>query len=411
MEHNHPKILFLIGAVAPLNSTNANLMLRLIRPLSARAEVHVLSVGEYADDQTGLDLLTEHPVTLSKYSTRTHMLYTADGPRPIPAAKQLLYKTAARILDRGGYGDAFDGLLLSGVLTELDRKHRFSAVCACMEPYRCAFALYRASIGGKKILYLIDPPAETVPGLEGGRTPFRSAYSPGIISAADLLITTPRIERALTAAGYDLSGQRVVSEEFPLYAPLTDTPCIPRIPFGSERIELLYCGWLRNEAFLLEILKHLDDRFRITFVGNGSGGLPPVTTGAQLRTFPAVSRPEAVNAILDADVLLCIGNPYPVHIPSKVFEYVASGKPIIALHTLPDCPTLVYTGDYPLALNLHESTDPASAARMVTEFCLRARGQSVPPSALARLFRDIDSEHIIDTICHHILREASQSNE
>lgn len=411
MAHDHPKLLFLIGAVAPLNSTNANLMLRLIRPLSLRAEVHVLSVGEYAYDQTGLDLLPELPVTLSKYSTRTHMLYTAEGRRSFSSAKRMVCRTAARIMDRGGYGDAFDGLLLADLLDTLDREHHFSAVCACMEPYRCAFALYRARIGGKKLLYLIDPPAETVPGLEGSRTPFRSRCSRRIISSADLLMTTPRIERALTAAGYDLSGQRVVSAEFPLYAPLENTPDIPRIPFGPDRIELLYCGWLRNESFLLKILAHLDDRFRITFVGNGSGELPPVATRAQLRAFPAVSRPEAVNAILDADVLLCIGNPYPVHIPSKIFEYTASGKPIVALHTLPDCPTLAYTGEHPLALDVFESMDPEAAARQIADFCLRSRGQTVPAARLAQLYRDIDSGHIIDTLCHHILREADPSYE
>ena len=222
MDHKTPEILFVIGAVAPLNSTNANLMRKIIAPVARQMPVHILSVGEYAPDQTALHGICEG--TVYKYSTRTGMLYTPEGAQATPAFRKLLHRATARIIDRNGYQDAYHGLILRDVIAELDRKHHFAAVCTSMEPYRCAYALSEARIRGKKLLYVIDPPADVVPGLASGRTPFRSKTWRRILASADLLITTPRITAALEAAGYACAGQKVLSREFPLFSTLRSQP-------------------------------------------------------------------------------------------------------------------------------------------------------------------------------------------
>lgn len=397
MEHNTPGILFVIGAVAPLNSTNANLMLKIIAPLADKMPVHILSVADYREDQTDL----EPPIcckaaVLYKYSTRTGLLYTPAGIRRPASARRLVHKLTARLIDRKGFQDAFDGRILTDLLEELDGIHHFCAVCASMEPYRCAYALSRATLGGKKLLYVIDPPADVVPGLTSGRTPFRTRSWRRILAAADLLLTTPRITAALEAAGYACAGQHIVSREFPLFSTLRYTQGDSAVSFDGDQIHLLYCGWLRSEAYLLSILPYLDERFCITFLGNNNQQLPPVETRAAIRTYPAVSHSAAINAILDADILVCIGNPYPVHIPSKIFDYVSSGKPILNLHSLPDCPTLAFTAGYPLALNIQDKTPPEDAAGEIIRFCTGNRGKTVPapqipgctPEEIARTILD-----------------------
>lgn len=399
MKHNQSGILFVIGAVAPLNSTNANLMLKIIAPLAEHMPVHILSVADYREDQTALNPPASCPAAvLYKYSTRTGMLYTPDGVRGTSLLRKLLHRAVSRVIDRNGYQDACHSLILRDIMEELDRTHHFRAVCASMEPYRCAYALSRAAVGGKKLLYVIDPPADVVPGLSAGRTPFRTRSWRSILASADLLITTPRITAALEAAGYACGGQHIVSKEFPLFSTLRYTPGGSAVSFDDEKIHLLYCGWLRSEAYLLSILPHLDERFCVTFIGNNNQELPAVDTRAAIRTYPAVSHSAAINAILDADILICIGNPYPVHIPSKIFDYVSSGKPILNLHSLPDCPTLAFTAGYPLALNIQDKTPPMEAAREIIRFCLENRGKTAPEPVIPDCTPQFIAQTILDEI-------------
>lgn len=407
MTSRPPKILFIIGAVKPLNSTNANLMLKIIQHLSQKCEIHILSVGAYDNSTCTIDAYPELNVALMKYSTTLHICYPSVFYTPSSVSKRIVYRAISRIIDHGGYEDAYDGFILRDIICSLDAKHHFQAIFSCMEPYKAAYALSLIKTNAKKILYIIDPPAEVVPGLETACTPFRKSTSKFIIKQSDAIITTSRILRALQICAFDLSSKNILAEEFPLFAPLTYHPNIPSISFDKTKINLLYCGWLRNEDFLLQLVQHMDNRFSLTFVGNDNGRVKNLHTDVSIVTHTSVEHNIAVNAILDADILVCIGNTYPVHIPSKIFEYIASGKPIINLYHFPECPTLEHTKRYPLALNISTSMSVEEAAAQVMAFCLKNGGKRVPDSTLAEIYQSIASESIIENICTKIIDEVS----
>ena len=73
--------------------------------------------------------------------------------------------------------------------------------------------------------------------------------------------------------------------------------------------------------------------------------------------YGVVDLETARKGIANADVLINIGNRLTNQVPSKVFEYISTGKPIINLCTMENCPTLSYMNRYPLGLSLIEGKE------------------------------------------------------
>ena len=151
------------------------------------------------------------------------------------------------------------------------------------------------------------------------------------------------------------------------------------------------------------MLERLDNRFCVTFLGNDNARLQGLKTAAELRTLPAVPRATAVNAILDADVLLSTGNPYPVHLPSKTFDYLASGKPVIHFYSIPDCPALEYYRSYPLGLCIPMDAELELTTKQVLEFCLSIRGSKLPFEDVEVLYPELQATHIMEALCERLL--------
>lgn len=104
----------------------------------------------------------------------------------------------------------------------------------------------------------------------------------------------------------------------------------------------------------------------------------------------------------EADVLVNIGNSIGNQMPSKIFEYISTGKPIINIYKSPECPTLQYLGKYPAALNLYEAditADPEGSAAKVRAFCREQKGKRVPADEILRLYGENTYDWFAETLC------------
>lgn len=400
MNQKRKRILFVTGAVAPLHSTNASLMLRILSELRGAADCDLLSVGAYTEADLAVPA---EGVSWVKYSTVLDLARQggedAASVLPIPALTGFYGRVAGRLLDRNGYRDLQPAVSLRFLIEKLCEQTEYDTVFASNEPYAAAWALAQSRIAARKALYLIDPFAELVPLLRDKVPPFRHRTHRKILEAADLILTTPRVVRAMRGNGYEDYLGKTAAWEFPLFSRLRRADNPDSIPFEREKINLLYCGWLRNEACLRRVVEGLDSRFCVTFLGNDNARLRGMETGAEVRTLPAVPREIAVNAILDADVLLSTGNPYPVHLPSKTFDYLAAGKPVIHFYSIPDCPACEFYRSYPLALCLPNDADPARAAEQARDFCLQRRGERLPFEEVEALYPELCAENILKELC------------
>ena len=377
------KILIICGKLWPQTSNNTNILKKLLPLLSAGHQIRLLSFA--APGETPPDTIDGFPVS-----------WAADDRHDL--CRRVLFPAVARIVDHGGFSDALQAMVLIRRAVELKREFPYDVVLSSMEPVLAGVAAAYLPFSGKRILYLMDPPGMVCD--EANNTPYRQRMLPRVLHRMDLTLTTPFIRTALESRGITAHYREV---GFPMLMPNPVTSTDSDIPMPKEKINLLFTGWLcseiRSPKYFLDLARHLDDRFRIVFMGRECDQLRErfdFDTGAEVVTLPNQPYQVALNAMARADILINIGNSVPVHMPSKTLEYINAGKPIVNFHKLPDCPTLHYTRRYPLCLNIFEgdAPDPEGFIR----FCLQNRGKTAPSVDIPECTPNFIARAILDEI-------------
>lgn len=175
----------------------------------------------------------------------------------------------------------------------------------------------------------------------------------------------------------------------------------------SEKIKIFYVGTIpvqvRNpEGFLKAFSNIKGDKYCLTFVGsNNCKGLIDKAQARDSRfvTCPSVSHDEAKRLINSADVLLNIGNNDASMTPSKIFEYMSTGKPIISTAPMANEPSVQYLEKYPLAHIFKEfSEDDDALCQNLKEFLEQCAGKKLDVSLLKDVFYLNTPQAFIDNI-------------
>lgn len=133
-------------------------------------------------------------------------------------------------------------------------------------------------------------------------------------------------------------------------------------------IRMLFVGTLykriRNPGFVLRLVDGLNKRLTtqkitIDFYGwyeNCREEFMAYSTAINdwLYLRDAVDHSEMTGVYADADILINIGNAVPFQLPSKIVEYVATGKPILNIATIEADSVTDYLRSYPAAFTLLE---------------------------------------------------------
>lgn len=379
------KLLLMTGPLFPLPGNNTNLIGKLIPHfLAAGHKVHLFSFAFGAD---------ENVLPSKCFGVPVH--WATDQKRDWK--RKLLYPAISKAVDPNGFSDALQIQILMRELKSVCRQYPFDAVVSTSEPYVMASAASQL-YGGKKVLYMMDPPASVS---NGAGTPYRSRTLPSVLKNQDALITTPFILEALRSHSLPLPKE-TAAVGFPMITPQTVQPR----SVDGEKIKLLFCGWLysdiRSPQYFLNIVSRLDERFEVTFMGRECETLLdrfPIETKATIITLPQQPYETALQAMADADILINIGNSVPVHMPSKTLEYINTGKPMVNFYKFSDCPTLYYTKRYPLALNLfEEEKDMDAAAVRFVRFCEESIGKTVDHDWIESEYADCTPRYIAQKI-------------
>lgn len=92
-----------------------------------------------------------------------------------------------------------------------------------------------------------------------------------------------------------------------------------------------------------------------------------------------VARNVVPRAMADADILVNIGNATNYQLPSKIVEYIYSGKPIINICSIPDDSSADALDGHPYALNVFDDGKSASDdAVALLDFVAKTRGKTLP---------------------------------
>jgi glycosyltransferase involved in cell wall biosynthesis len=211
-----------------------------------------------------------------------------------------------------------------------------------------------------------------------------------VLRRADALSVT--VESCRTA--YTAAFPEIAAEKIAVIPPLLSLPegSAALSPLTGKGPHLVFIGTLyravRSPARLLELFRALRARLpglTLHFFGDlhdCADLVDPAEPG--IAVHGRVPRETAAAAMRAADLLVNIGNATPHQLPSKLVEYVATGRPILNLASTPADSGTALLARYPAALTLveadadrvlafideHRAVDDATVRALVDEFSL-----------------------------------------
>ena len=185
---------------------------------------------------------------------------------------------------------------------------------------------------------------------------------------------------------------------------------LPRViePVEHDDIQCVFCGSLhpgmREPGFALALFRALhDDAVTLTMAGGGwerfaaDADETARALGAKF-VRPGLLPPDEAAALENrADVLVSLGNTYDNQMPSKLFGYFATGKPVLHLAVSENDPTLPYLARYPLALVLHrkDGVTPGTVSKLHS-WLHNVQGHALPFAQTARLYPEFTPEKVAE---------------
>lgn len=172
------------------------------------------------------------------------------------------------------------------------------------------------------------------------------------------------------------------------------------------RINILYSGILtlpdRNPSAFIRIIKQskFADRINIMFFSAGIDGKE--CAKRELADFkgtwlvhPYIPKSQLNTVAANSDVFLNIGGPNPVMVPSKIFEYMSLGKPIVSTYYIDNESSRKYFDSYPLSCCLDIRKSEEELVVLFDEFISNQLNKTVPFDSVQKAFpRNTPAEFI-----------------
>lgn len=261
-------------------------------------------------------------------------------------------------------------------------------------------------------LYQLDPYAHNL-SLDDKELGKRLDLERSLLSVADRIIITDEMSRF--SGGSDaLMEYKDRTLVVPLPNFVIGTQPVAAIPslFDPSKINMVYAGNIyggfRKPEALLDIMVRLNNPNYVFHVyGWGMERLIKKypMLGYQIVIHGRVPKLELVNALNAASILVNFGNKMENQTPSKLFDYIATGKPIVNFCYDTKDTSLYYLKRHPLYLNVfnHEVNQP-EVVKSFSDFCLRSRNVSVAREVLISLYGELLSERVCSLIIKHMVR-------
>lgn len=219
------------------------------------------------------------------------------------------------------------------------------------------------------------------------------AWERRLLPRADRIIAmeSSRTHHAQYSAG-ESYFDRIAYFDLPLLR--CDPPDAGAPLMDREKCNLVYVGTLpggiRSPEFLLKVFRHLEgDHYQFWFVGTSDCAAlnEAAERDPRIHVVGRCAHETALQYEAQADVLVNIGNTNPNMTPSKIFEYMSFGKPILSTMAVAGEPSCRYLEKYPLTLLLDETEqDFFRIAGQVADFLDHSAGQSIDLNLVRETF-------------------------
>lgn len=180
-----------------------------------------------------------------------------------------------------------------------------------------------------------------------------------------------------------------------------DVQNVHGVELPSGKINCVYGGALREDirhpGVVLEVFsKHVSDTIHLTMMsGSNLTFLKEQLkqTAGRVTVTGGQPREVAYKTMMNADVLISIGNAISFQTPGKIFEYMAMGKPIIHFSKTEDDPCLAYFENYPMVLIIEEyDSDYAAHGKTINSFCEKYKDVTLSFDKVQKYIPELTSE-------------------
>lgn len=222
---------------------------------------------------------------------------------------------------------------------------RYDACCAVMK--------YCSTNNVRYLLYQVDPCATNKVYSKESLNK-RREIEISLYEKASYIITTPLIMHEHTEDSFKKYIDKMQSVEFPVLIPK-----VIHHPVNNKKRVMFLGSFYKNVRSPEYMFRLFDDllvnnQIFMDLVGVSSEILNEGQKKLPIKCHGRKSIEECKKMMQEADVLINIGNRIDNQVPSKIFEYISSGKPIVNICAMNNCPTIKYLEKYPLVLNIVE---------------------------------------------------------
>ena len=190
----------------------------------------------------------------------------------------------------------------------------------------------------------------------------------------------------------------------------TEHPLLKRIDIQSEkeennRISLVYAGsldtTLRNPEYLLNMFSKTPEFkenyvFNVYSFGNCGHILEKFkkVLNDSLNDGGKIPSSEVSKKLSAADILVTIGNNSSEEVPSKLFEYLSYGKPIVHFYYNDNDAYIKYLKDYDMSLCLKMSSEcEEENIKLFKAFCEANKGKTIDFDEVKNFFEECTPEY------------------
>ena len=163
----------------------------------------------------------------------------------------------------------------------------------------------------------------------------------------------------------------------------------------------MYKGVRPPELVIKVIQRAKDKNVVYDFYGTGQHLISAVLekedqTEKTVKLHGTVSSTEARKIQDAAHFLINIDNTTTLQVPSKIFEYMCTGKPIINFYFIENSPTLHYLEKYPNCVNIFLNGNMDTEAKRLDHFITMNKDIMVPYSEIKEAFKKNTPEYVAD---------------
>ncbi len=290
---------------------------------------------------------------------------------------------------------------------KLIREEKIDAVICFCYPFDKVKLLFDAQLPVKKIYYQFDPHGLHETWTVENKVQ-KMADETAVIAKSDATITTQVLAKQYAETeGYSEYSHKITGADFPVLAQKQPENVEIPFDFSSENTNILFCGTMddgfRNPDYVLGTFAQVfekDPSVKVYFLGPQQG--VKVTQWAEkypdnIFVHPGVPNNIAVAATYKADMLLNIGNAISNMVPSKIFDYFATGKAIVNVQKIENAPDIEYFEKYPLQITLPEYSGETQPEKLY-EFIKENKGKHLDYSRVKDLYYTATPEYVASLI-------------